>query len=220
MMASKSFREKDGSDLRPNFTLSVRKGIGHKPILGPISVRIWMGHVTEYTRVLSKRRTTRSTSTVDETRAASRVESTGASILSGASSTSVHGGEITNSQRDHNRATFIINIGGSDSDASSSALVVSNPTTSSSVGDSPRARSSSSVRDLPYSSTRSASSQEQSSLEEFSASTDSGLGVSEVSSEIESSNSPSDEEENVVEKEPNNVIYERHMYLQDRKSVV
>ena len=60
----------------------------------------------------------------------------------------------------------------------------------------------------------------------------SGLGGSEVSSEVEvdflsyqhsqcadlqqSPNSLSDEEENVVEKEPNNVIYERHMYLQKR----
>ena len=60
----------------------------------------------------------------------------------------------------------------------------------------------------------------------------SGLGGSKVSSEIEvdflscqqsrfadleqSPSSPSDEEENVVEKEPNNVIYERHMYLQNR----
>jgi hypothetical protein len=70
-----------------------------------------------------ERCTTRSPAAVDEAWAALRVESTGyvgsehvfddhsklltrASILSGASSTSVLGGEIINSQRDHNRATF------------------------------------------------------------------------------------------------------------------
>jgi len=99
-----------------------------------------------------------------------------------------------------------LDIGGPDSDTSSSALAVSNPTTSGSVGDLPHASTSSSVRDLPYSKsgTSSASNQEQSSLEEFSASTDSGtysqwffrsiltsclchsgLGGSEVSSEID-----------------------------------
>ena len=69
-----------------------------------------------------------------------------------------------------------LGIGGSDSDTSSTALAVGNPTTSGSIGDSPHASTSSSVRDLPYSksSASSASNQEQSSLEEFSASTDSG----------------------------------------------
>ena len=42
----------NGSDLRPNFTLSVRKGIGHQPILGPNSVRIRIGHISAYNRVL------------------------------------------------------------------------------------------------------------------------------------------------------------------------
>ncbi|KIJ96280.1 hypothetical protein K443DRAFT_10761 [Laccaria amethystina LaAM-08-1] len=132
----------------------------------------------------SKRRTTRSTSTVDNTRAAPRVKSTGASILSGASSTSVLGGEIINSQRDHNRATFIINIGGSDSDTSRSTLAVSKPSTSGRVGSMPHASTSSSAQDLPCSRTSSPSNQEQSSLEEFNASTDSGFGGSDVSSEI------------------------------------
>ena len=116
---------------------------------------------------------------------------TRASILSGASSTSVLGGEIINSQRDHNRATFIISmhasylqrpfnhwkpldIGGSDSDTSRSTLAVNKPSTSGSVEDSAHASTSSSVRDLPYSSTSSSLNQEQSSVEEFSASTDSG----------------------------------------------
>ena len=42
----------NGSDLQPNFTLSVHKGIRHKPILGPISIQIWIGHISEYIRVL------------------------------------------------------------------------------------------------------------------------------------------------------------------------
>jgi hypothetical protein len=68
-----------------------------------------------------------------------------------------------------------LDLGGYDSDTSRSTLAVSNPTTSGSVGDSPHdSTESSSVRDLPYSSTSSASNQEQSSLEEFSVSTDSG----------------------------------------------
>ena len=44
----------NGSDLRPNLTLSVRKGIGHQAILGPISVRIWIGHISAYNRVLAQ----------------------------------------------------------------------------------------------------------------------------------------------------------------------
>ncbi|EDR00405.1 uncharacterized protein LACBIDRAFT_295783 [Laccaria bicolor S238N-H82] len=178
----------------------------------------------------SKRYTARSTSTVDETRAASRVESIGASILSGASSTSVLGGEIINSQRDHNRATFIINlliigkpldIGAPDSDTSRSTLAVSKPSTLGTVTDLPHASTSSKLaRDLPCPSTSSASDQEQSLLEEFNASTDSGYG-SEVSSEIkrgeradleQSPDSPPNEDENLFEEEPN-AIYERHMYL-------
>jgi hypothetical protein len=69
-----------------------------------------------------------------------------------------------------------LDLGGPDSDTSRSTLAVSNPTTSSSVGDLPHGSTSSSesVRDLPYSSTSPASNQEQSSLEEFSVSTDSG----------------------------------------------
>ena len=67
-----------------------------------------------------------------------------------------------------------LDIGGSDSDTSRSTLAVSKPSTSGSAEDSPHASTSSSVRDLPYSSTSSASNQEQSSVEEFSASTDSG----------------------------------------------
>ena len=113
-------------------------------------------------------------------------------ILSGASSTSVLGGEIINSQRDHNRATVIISthascrqriliigkhldLGGSDSDTSRSTLAISKPSTSGPVGDLPHASTSSSFRDLPYSSTSPASKQKQSSLEEFSVSTDSGM---------------------------------------------
>ncbi|KIJ96263.1 hypothetical protein K443DRAFT_635714 [Laccaria amethystina LaAM-08-1] len=156
---------------------------------------------------------------------------TRASILLGASATSVLGGEINNSQRDHNRATLIqyINLGGSDSDTPRSTLSVSDPSTSGTVGDLPHVSTSSSARDLPCSSTSSASNQEQSSLEEFSASTDSGLGGSDVSSETEviffscqrsqradleqSPDSLPDEEDNLFEEEPSNAIYERHMYL-------
>jgi hypothetical protein len=67
-----------------------------------------------------------------------------------------------------------LDLGGSDSDSSRSPLAIRNPTSSGSVADSPYTSTSSSVRDLPYSSTSSASNQEQSSLEEFSVSTDSG----------------------------------------------
>ena len=67
-----------------------------------------------------------------------------------------------------------LDIGGSDSDTSSSALAVSNPTTSGSIGESPHASTSSSVSDLPYPTTSPASNGEQSSLEESSVSTDSG----------------------------------------------
>ena len=67
-----------------------------------------------------------------------------------------------------------LDLGGSDSDTSRSTLAVSNPTTSSPVGDSPHASTSYSIGDLPCSSTSSASDQEQSSLEQFNASTDSG----------------------------------------------
>ena len=67
-----------------------------------------------------------------------------------------------------------LDLGGSDSDTSRSTLAVGDAATSSLVGDSPHASTSFSVRGLPCSSTSSASDQEQSSLEEFNASTDSG----------------------------------------------
>ena len=41
-----------GSDIRPNFGLYVRIGIGHGPNFGPISVRIGIGHVPALSRVL------------------------------------------------------------------------------------------------------------------------------------------------------------------------
>ena len=40
----------NGSDLQPNFRHSICKGIRHKPILGSIPVRIWIGH-SRYIRV-------------------------------------------------------------------------------------------------------------------------------------------------------------------------
>ena len=43
----------NGSDLQPNFRLSIHTRIGHRPILGPISVHIQIGHTSEYSRVLS-----------------------------------------------------------------------------------------------------------------------------------------------------------------------
>ena len=67
-----------------------------------------------------------------------------------------------------------LDLGGSDSETSRSTLAGSNSTTLDSVGDSSHASTSSSVRDLPYSSTSPASNQEQSSVEDSSASTDSG----------------------------------------------
>ncbi|KIJ96269.1 hypothetical protein K443DRAFT_107530 [Laccaria amethystina LaAM-08-1] len=143
------------------------------------------------------------------------VSLTRASILPGASSTNVLGGEIINSQRDHNRATFIqyINIGGSDSDTSHPTLAVSKPSTSGTVGSLPHANTSSPARDLPCFSTSTASSQEQSSLEEFNASTDSGTYSRWFFRKTWSSDSLPSEEENLIEEEPSNAIYERHMYL-------
>ncbi|EDR00406.1 uncharacterized protein LACBIDRAFT_295784 [Laccaria bicolor S238N-H82] len=148
----------------------------------------------------SERRTTRSTSTVDETRAVPPMESTGASILSGALSTSVLGGEIINSQRDHIRTTFIINlliigkhldnhIGGSNSDTSHSTLAVSNSITS---GDPPHATTSSSDKNVPYSSTSSHQTKNRARWK---------------------SSSPPTGEGDPVEEESSNSIYERHMYL-------
>ena len=119
---------------------------------------------------------------------------TGASILRGASSTGVLGGEIINSRRDHNRGAFIIStqssylqnvliigepldLGGSDSNTSRSTLAVSDPSASGTVGDLRHASTSSSVGDLPCSTPSSASNREQSLLEEFIASTDSGTYV-------------------------------------------
>ena len=67
-----------------------------------------------------------------------------------------------------------LDIGGTDSDTSRSTLAVSKPSTSGTVGDLPHASTPFSPRDLPCSSTSSASSQEQSSQEEFNTSTDSG----------------------------------------------
>ena len=67
-----------------------------------------------------------------------------------------------------------LDIGRPDSDTSSSALAVSNPTTSGSVEDLPHASTSSSGSDLPYSTTSAASNEEQGSPEESSVSTDSG----------------------------------------------
>jgi hypothetical protein len=42
-----------GSNLWQNFDVSVRICIGHGGIFGPISVRIGIEHVTEYSRVLA-----------------------------------------------------------------------------------------------------------------------------------------------------------------------
>jgi hypothetical protein len=67
-----------------------------------------------------------------------------------------------------------LDIGGSDSDTSRSALAVNKSSTSGTVGDLPHASTSSPARDPPCSSTSSTSNQEQSSVEEFNASTDSG----------------------------------------------
>jgi len=135
----------------------------------------------------SKRRTTRSTSTADETRAAPRVESTGyvdsehvtcrcvlnpsirASVFCGASSSSVHGGEINNSQGDQINGTIIItahevhlDMGRSNSDASRETSAVNKSNMSESPGGSPHASTSS-------------TSDRGSILEESSVSTDSGM---------------------------------------------
>ncbi|EDR11697.1 uncharacterized protein LACBIDRAFT_314198 [Laccaria bicolor S238N-H82] len=137
-----------------------------------------------------------------------RVESTGASVLWGASSPSIHGGEISNSQRDQIRSTIIINVGGSDSDASRATSAVKKSNTSESAGGSPHA-SSSSTSDREQSST----------LEESSVSTDSGMYPSQNLSstgEVDGRQSPHTEEDDPVEEESSNSIYERHMYLKKR----
>ncbi|KIJ99823.1 hypothetical protein K443DRAFT_157558 [Laccaria amethystina LaAM-08-1] len=157
----------------------------------------------------SKRGATRSPST--------RVESTGAS---GASSPSLHGIEISNSQRDHigNSNTIIINVGGSDSDASWATSAINKSNTPESAGGS------------SYVSTSSTSDREQSSTPEASSvSTDSGLGKSDASFEVDEidfcplSSQPDHyadagqfppTEENTVEEEPSNSIFQRHMYLE------
>jgi len=46
------FRTRFGSNMRPNFGLYVRIGIGHGPNFGPISVRIGIGHVPALSSVL------------------------------------------------------------------------------------------------------------------------------------------------------------------------
>ncbi|KIJ99825.1 hypothetical protein K443DRAFT_679658 [Laccaria amethystina LaAM-08-1] len=134
-----------------------------------------------------------------------RLESTGASVLCGASSTSMHGGEISNSQRDQIRSTIIINLGGSDSDTSRATSAVNKSNTPESAGGS------------SYVSASSTSDREQSSiLEELSVSTDSGLGSSGASFEVDGIESPPTEKVDPVEEESSNSIYERHMYLKKR----
>jgi len=48
------FRTRFGSNMRPNFGLYVRIGIGHGPNFGLISVRIGIGHVPALSSVLTK----------------------------------------------------------------------------------------------------------------------------------------------------------------------
>ena len=67
-----------------------------------------------------------------------------------------------------------LEIGGSESDTSRSTLAISQPSTSGTVKGLPHASTSSSASDLPCSSPSSSSDQEQSSLEEFNTSKDSG----------------------------------------------
>ncbi|KIJ91983.1 hypothetical protein K443DRAFT_685539 [Laccaria amethystina LaAM-08-1] len=144
----------------------------------------------------SKRDATRPPST--------QVESTGASVLLGASSPSIHGGEICNSQRDQIRSTIIImhlDLGGSDSDPSRATSGINKNNTPESAGGSSHA------------STSSTSDQKQSSIpEESSVSTDSGLDSCDASFEVDEIESPPSEG-NTIEEEPSNSIYKRHMYL-------